>query len=76
MMDNFITCAECVNCYVAYGTGFTGETTRHCVDRELKQVELTDGCTFGERGEGGTLKLDYDVSIEAHAAVNGWDECV
>ena len=76
MVDNFITCAECSNCYIAYETGFAGATTYHCADRELKQVKLSDGCTFGTPGEHDTLKTDYDVSIETYAAVNGWDEDV
>lgn len=73
MVDNFITCAECSNCYIAYETGFTGATTYHCADRELKPVTLSDGCTFGTTGEHGTLKADYDVTIEYLAAVNGFD---
>lgn len=74
MRDGFITCAECSNCFTAYGVGFAGTLTHHCADRDLRPVELSDGCTLGTPGERGTLKADYDVSIETYAAVNGWYE--
>lgn len=71
-MNDLIKCVDCSLCHELLPLGFAGSTTYYCVDRELKETTMQDGCTHGERGEHGYLKADVDITITEHAAVNGW----
>lgn len=72
-MKPVIRCRDCATAHYVYEPGFTGRVYLACVDRDT-EVSGDDGCTFGVEGDHGTLKANYDVTVEGCAAVNGYEE--
>ena len=72
-MKPIIRCRNCSIAHYAYEPGFTGRVYLVCNERNI-EVADDDGCTFGVKGEHGTLKADCEVFIDSQAAVNGFAE--
>ena len=70
MLKKVTRCSECANRLYDIGVGFVPHTTMICGMIGC-EVDDDDGCTFGQKGEGGYVSKKYDVDIGGYAAING-----
>lgn len=72
-LKNVTRCYECSNRVYDFGVGFVPATTMMCGMIGI-EVSPSDGCTFGEKGDGGYAVKECDIIIDSRAAVNGYHQ--
>ena len=70
-MKQVVRCSNCENAALKPHVGFAGADELICTQRS-GTVDQYDGCTFGSQRKPGVDVSNYEVNIEAFAAVKGW----